>query len=640
MKRFQLASLLLVMSLYACGLSAQQWNAYTLYSLTNSNTVRLVDTTGATFHTWTMTNAGTGYSTYMEPGGTIVRTVRTNNPAFQGGGLHGRVQKVDWNGTVTWDWTHSASNYILHHDHHVLPNGNVLLIAYENKTAVEVFAAGAFFSSTVQSEKVIEVEPTGPTTGNIVWEWHLWDHLVQNVDSSRDNYQTSISAHPELMNINFELQRDWHHMNGIDYNEATDQILLSSHNTNEIYVIDHSTTTAEAASHSGGNAGMGGDFLYRWGNPRAYDAGTNGDEILKVCHDAHWIPNNCPRAGWMGAFNNDGISPQQSCVDLIIPPVNGLLFDLNPGPAYSPGSYDFRQPCNGRTSNMGNSEQLPNGNMLICMATLGTIYEIDPGGNLLWTKQSSGFVPQAHSYTLCHINGDTAPDVIAVASLDTVCPNTSVNLDAFAIGPGSYTYKWSSYPYGFSSTAQTPTATPAVTTTYFVTITEAGGCFGVNSVEVVVAGSATPTITASNDTLFATTAASYQWFYNGVAIPGATGNYHVPTQNGGYTVQTADAAGCLSAISANYNHAPLSIASGFEEGWKVYPNPSNGQVFIQAPEGIESYSVSVADAVGKRLTFALNPQSLDLSSLNSGMYFISIFKGDQRVSTQKITLKH
>lgn len=92
------------------------------------------------------------------------------------------------------------------------------------------------------------------------------------MNPSAANYQTSIVNHPELLNINYLTQKDWLHCNGVDYNPILDQVVISSHNTNEWYVIDHSTTTAQAASHSGGNSGKGGDFLYRWGNPAAYQA--------------------------------------------------------------------------------------------------------------------------------------------------------------------------------------------------------------------------------------------------------------------------------------------------------------------------------------------------------------------------------
>src|SRR5688572_5655267 len=149
----------LLLILGSCTMAmAQQWGAYTLYSTSNSSTAYLIDTNNVVYHTWTFTNANTGYSSYLLPGQVLCGSVRVNNPSYQGGGLTGRIQKVDWNGNVTWDYTHSASTYMLHHDHCPLPNGNVLMISYENKTPTEVSDAGCTQSITVQSEKIIEVQ--------------------------------------------------------------------------------------------------------------------------------------------------------------------------------------------------------------------------------------------------------------------------------------------------------------------------------------------------------------------------------------------------------------------------------------------------------------------------------------------------
>ena len=130
-----------------------------------------------------------------------------------------------------------------------------------------------------------------------------------------------MSDHPELLDINVTGPgdqnglSDWNHCNKISYNHHFDQIVLSSRFMNEIYVIDHSTTTEEAAGHTGGNQGMGGDFLYRWGNPQNYERGDASDQILDAQHGIYWIPEGYPGEGNFLVYNNrNQTNPNRSAV--------------------------------------------------------------------------------------------------------------------------------------------------------------------------------------------------------------------------------------------------------------------------------------------------------------------------------------
>src|SRR5207248_2769403 len=41
-----------------------------------------------------------------------------------------------------------------------------------------------------------------PHGGEIVWEWHAWDHLIQEFDPQKANYGV-VADHPERVDINF-----------------------------------------------------------------------------------------------------------------------------------------------------------------------------------------------------------------------------------------------------------------------------------------------------------------------------------------------------------------------------------------------------------------------------------------------------
>ncbi len=133
-----LATLLLLFTFITFS-QAQSWGDYTLYSTKNSTKAYLLNLNGSVYHTWTFgSTKPTGYSSYLLPGGVILRAVAKSGNSFTGGPICGEVQKVAWDGTVLWDYVYSTTAYCSHHDVCAMPNGNVLLIAYETKTATQV----------------------------------------------------------------------------------------------------------------------------------------------------------------------------------------------------------------------------------------------------------------------------------------------------------------------------------------------------------------------------------------------------------------------------------------------------------------------------------------------------------------------
>lgn len=149
-----------------------------------------------------------------------------------------------------------------HHDIEPLPNGNILCLVFDffsKDTIVSLGRDSAITGTVFKLDKIIELEPSGTNDANLVWEWKFIDRFIQDSDPLKPNFN-DISLHPELLNINFDngYDADYTHLNAMDYNAELDQIIMSARHTSEIYIIDHSTTTAEASSHSGGNAGRGG----------------------------------------------------------------------------------------------------------------------------------------------------------------------------------------------------------------------------------------------------------------------------------------------------------------------------------------------------------------------------------------------
>jgi hypothetical protein len=415
------------------GLSVNDRRAYQGYTLVAplmSTKTYLIDMQGKVVRTWTA-SCNPGASTYLLDNGHLLRTgtLMGEEQSFGGGpGAGGRVQEFDWDGGLVWDFKLFNAKQLPHHDITRLPNGNVLMIVWDKKSAQEAVAAGRRPELTPDThllpDSLLEVKPTGKTTGEIVWEWHLWDHLIQDFDKSKASYG-NVAEHPELVNINHgedvlapakttkdqqaklksigyvgaqtpggrspRRNPDWTHCNAVDYNPELDQIMLSVHAFSEFWVIDHSTTTKEAAGHAGGRGGKGGDLLYRFGNPSAYRAGAKKDQKLFAQHNAHWIPPGLPGAGHVLVFNNGNGRPDgtYSSVDELALPVDGQgRYGRDPKGAFDSAklvwSYTAPKKKDFYSFFISGAQRLPNGNTLICSGASGTVVEVTPDKEIVW----------------------------------------------------------------------------------------------------------------------------------------------------------------------------------------------------------------------------------------------------------------
>ena len=411
---------LLVIHLFTIGLCSAQntvgtisssngiYEGYTLFAPIASNETYLIDNCGLVINQWSSIYEA-GNSCYLLENGNLLRAGKISNTDITFGGVGGVVQLFDWDGALLWEYIYSTPLVSQHHDVCPLPNGNILMLAVSTISTSEAISLGRnpalITENKIYNEQILELEPVGTNQANIVWEWNVKDHLIQDFDATKSNFGP-IVEHPELLDFNFNIGNsgfaNWLHINSVQYNSNLDQIILSSRLLSEIYIIDHSTTTEEAATNSGGMYGKGGDFLYRWGNPEVYDKSDVSDQTLFNQHYPHWIEDGLTDAGKIMIFNN-GNTRGFSSVDIISPPSSSPgVYNYDIATGYGPNeaewSYANLDPTYFNSVILSGAERLPNGNTLICDGNSGFFVEIDANESVVWEyvnpDTNSGIVSQ------------------------------------------------------------------------------------------------------------------------------------------------------------------------------------------------------------------------------------------------------
>lgn len=373
------------------------YDGFTLFSVHKKSF--LINNCGERINEWT-SEFPPGNAVYLLPNGNLLRAGRKDGQStISFGGSGGVVEIFDWDGNLIWQYEYNNNQMRQHHDVFPMPNGNVLILAATVMTEAEALQAGRdpslLTDNELYNEQIIEVEPVGADQGNIVWEWNIKDHLIQDFDNTKDNFGV-VADHPEKLDINFVNDggggANWLHINSIQYNDNLNQIVLSSRNLSEMWIIDHSTTTAESATGSGGTYGKGGDLLYRWGNPQSYDQGTEIDRKLFGQHFPHFIEDGLVDAGKIIVFNNgNGRTPVYSEVLIFNPPTSSPgVYQYTANAAYGPLAEDYsysdqtNDPSDFYSPIVSGAQRLPNGNILVCQGINGRFFELNASDQIVW----------------------------------------------------------------------------------------------------------------------------------------------------------------------------------------------------------------------------------------------------------------
>ena len=433
---------------------------YVLFEPATSTFTYLIDKQGNVVQSWE--SDLNSMISYLQPNGHLIRLERDEDfPTFAAGGQAGRIREYSWEGELLWDFEYANVKELTHHDIEIMPNGNILAISYEVIPAEEALALGMeperVPKAGIWLDKIIEIQPVRPDDGKVVWEWHMKDHLVQDKFPDKKNYGV-LAENPRKINLNIESAEagppmteeqveqmkkmgvmtsnatvdnrgsDIVHTNAVAYNPVLDQIAISSPGFNEIYIIDHSTTTEEAKGSSGGRWGHGGDLLYRWGNPQNYGRGNEEDQKLYAQHDIKWIPKGSPGESHLLVYNNDIPDPKSKLPsmwaamgDVKSPEMNiavgdvgnySAIYEWAPatdeegnyllpanaafGPVEPNWSYTAPDLYSFYSAFISGAQRLENGHTLITEGMRGRFFEIDTDNNIVWEYWN----PYKFDYTL------------------------------------------------------------------------------------------------------------------------------------------------------------------------------------------------------------------------------------------------
>jgi hypothetical protein len=305
-----------------------------------------------------------------------------------------------------------------------------------------------------------------------------------------------------------------------------------------------------------------------------------------------------PKAGF-------GLNTTQSCF-------NGNLFQISDSAQNTSGSLNY-------VYELGNGFN---------QTTPSFLYTYPAAGNYTikqWVTNSNGCIDSTNKNVV--VIAQNAINITANGPT-TFCDGDSVVLNAITNGSIIQWYQGNNAISNLSSITATQTGN------YFAVTSNVGCADTSNTISVVSnALPAIPTISRNGNVLSTNATTGIQWFYNGAAIGGATGNSINANQNGLYSLTVTNAAGC-SATSITLNVTGVGTKNFDQKTILVYPNPTSGISWINTQDWKEDGLLTISDMTGRIILHQIVQKNTGLNQISlekeeSGMYSLTIqFKNE------------
>ncbi len=310
------------------------FNGYNLFSPIFTEDCWLMDMEGRFVHRWRLPYPPGSHGILLPNGNLLYAgNVKTRDEmgydwTMEFVARDSMLLELDWDSNVVWEAEVSCQG----HDFALMANGHIMYLSMEPKGIVPDEIAkklkgglpGSELNGKIWGDGLVEID----RQGNRVWEWLAYEHLDPELDAI----------------CPFEKRARWSYLNSI-WICRDGNILISARYLGQIIKIDYKT----------------GKVIGRYGK------GT-----LSHQHDARELDN-----GNILLFDNGTHRHEYQ-------PEYSRIVELDPKTDEIVWQYIGNPPSDFHSSHSGGCERQPNGNTVIVESGMGRLFEVTPGGEIVW----------------------------------------------------------------------------------------------------------------------------------------------------------------------------------------------------------------------------------------------------------------